>query len=89
MKIQEFDKFNNPTTFDAIRAERAYKNEHGEVCRSTSIEPADPNDPSEERGHLVISGKHRIGFDPRTHKAWVKEGEVIIAPLPLEAKAAA
>jgi hypothetical protein len=25
MKIQEFDKFNNPTTFDAIRAEEHTK----------------------------------------------------------------
>lgn len=79
--MNQFEKFNTAETFNFIRSHNSYRNDHGELCRSVQIQPADANDPNEGRAHLVVSGHHRIGFDPRTHKAWVRDGEVIIAPL--------
>lgn len=74
-----FEDLNTAKNYDWIREQ--HRNEAGDICRKVNITPVDENDPQEERGQLVVTGCHRIGFDTRTHKAWVKEGEVVIAPL--------
>lgn len=78
-----FEDFNKPETYDQCRGELsyAYTDVNGNPARYTAIEPDDREDPAEDRGLLVLSGRVRVGFDPRTHKAWIKEGEVVIAPL--------
>lgn len=81
-KESSFEDLNTPDSYDTIRSSESYRTSAGELVRSVSIIPRDENDPQEERARLVIFGRHRIGFDPRTHKAWIRDGVVNIAPLP-------
>lgn len=76
-----FDDLNTAENYDFIRTDPLYRNDAGEYPRRFIVAPIDENDPTEVSGELIVRGRHRIGFDPRTHKAWIKEGEVVIAPL--------
>jgi hypothetical protein len=59
--MHDFDFYNSPESYDLIREEPLFrKDETGNVCRLVEIDPADVNDPREERQKIVVSGVLRV-----------------------------